>query len=80
VKFNPNGTYLCSSSLDSTARVWDIEKGKCIFELKGHEGEVINLEHNYIGDQMITCSFDKNAIIWDLKTGQQIQKLEGHNG
>lgn len=24
VKFNPNGTYLCSSSLDSTARVWDI--------------------------------------------------------
>jgi dynein assembly factor with WDR repeat domains 1 len=24
VKFNPNGTYLCSSSLDNTARVWDI--------------------------------------------------------
>ena len=24
VKFNPNGTYLCSSSLDSSARVWDI--------------------------------------------------------
>jgi WD40 repeat protein len=24
VKFNPNGTYVCSSSLDSTARVWDI--------------------------------------------------------
>lgn len=24
VKFNPNGSYLCSSSLDSTARVWDI--------------------------------------------------------
>ena len=49
--------------------------GKCVYELKGHEGEVINLEHNYLGDQIVTCSFDKRAIIWDLKTGQLVQKL-----
>ena len=37
VKFNPNGQYLASSSLDRTARVWDIEYGKCLYELKEHE-------------------------------------------
>jgi WD40 repeat protein len=43
VKFNPNGTYLCTSSLDGTARVWDIEQGKCLYQLKDHEGEVISI-------------------------------------
>ena len=38
VKFNPNGVYLSTSSLDNTARVWDIELGRCVYELKDHEG------------------------------------------
>lgn len=49
--------------MDGTARVWDIEKGKSLYELKGHEGEVVTLQHNYQGDQMITGSFDKTAIV-----------------
>lgn len=49
--------------MDSTIKVWDIEKGKKVFTLKGHDGEVINLQNNYIGDQIISCSFDKTAIV-----------------
>ncbi len=34
VKFNPNGHYLSTTSLDGTARIWDISVGKCLYELK----------------------------------------------
>ncbi len=66
MQFNPNGKYLCTSSMDGTAKTWDIEKGRNVFTLKGHSEEVINLQHNYLGDQIITCSFDKSAIVSHL--------------
>ena len=64
--------------MDSTLRIWDLERGRNIFVLKGHEGEVINLHHNYNGDQLLSCSFDSTARIWDLRSGQCTRVLEGH--
>lgn len=38
VKFNPNGIYLTSASFDHNLLVWDLEKGKRVMKLSGHEG------------------------------------------
>lgn len=35
VEFNPNGQYLLSSSLDGLIKVWDLEKGRAIMDLRG---------------------------------------------
>ena len=72
--------HIATSSLDSTLRVWDLEKGKGLFTLKGHSAEAINLHHSYHGDQILSCSFDSTARIWDIRTGECSRILEGHRG
>ena len=47
--------------MDQTARIWDIEKGKCVTTLSGHSGEIVALHFNSEGDKIITASFDNTA-------------------
>jgi len=35
--FNPQGTKILSASFDHTARLWDVESGKELQVLEGHE-------------------------------------------
>ena len=46
--------------------------------LNGHTAEVIKLDYNYMGDQILSCSFDNTAKIWDLRTGTMARNLFGH--
>jgi len=47
--------------MDNTAKLWDVETGKAVVTLKGHEGEIISLNFSSEGDRLITGSFDKTA-------------------
>jgi len=69
---------IATGSMDETAKVWDIETGKELYTLKGHEGELISLNFNADGDKILTGSFDMTAKIWDTRTGECIHTLEGH--
>jgi dynein assembly factor with WDR repeat domains 1 len=55
--FNPQGTRLLTASSDKTARLWDVESGKCIKVLEGHTDEVFSCSFNYEGDTILTCMF-----------------------
>ena len=66
--------------MDQTAKLWDVETGKEIVTLRGHEGEIVSLNFNAEGDKILTGSFDKTAIVWDPRTGNCIHVLEGHQG
>ena len=35
--FNPQGSKILSASFDQTARLWDVETGKMLQVLEGHE-------------------------------------------
>lgn len=67
-----------TSSFDQSIKIWDLEKGKRIMNLNGHTAEVIKLDYNYMGDQVLSCSFDNTAKIWDLRTGTMARNLFGH--
>lgn len=82
VEFNPNGQYVLTSSLDGAIKVWDLEKGQSIMDLKGHDNGIITFSHNYQGDQVICCGFNNVPLvilglkkIFDLKTSQIIHQL-----
>lgn len=64
--------------MDQTVRIWDIETGKTIYTLNGHEGEVICVNFSAEGDLLLTGSFDGTARIWDMQSGQCVRVLEGH--
>jgi WD40 repeat protein len=63
VEFNPNGQYLLSSSLDGLIKVWDLEKGRAIMDLRGQENGIVNFSHNYQGDQVICCGFSSVPMV-----------------
>lgn len=38
-KFSPNGKYILASTLDSSLKLWDYVKGKCLKTYVGHTNE-----------------------------------------
>ncbi|NXY44694.1 DAW1 factor, partial [Ceuthmochares aereus] len=69
--FNPQSTLVATGSMDSTAKLWDIEKGEEIVTLSGHSAEIIALSFNTTGDRIITGSFDHTVVVWDVGTGRE---------
>lgn len=61
VAFDPQGELVATGSMDSTAKVWDIEKGVEMYTLKGHQAEIVSLHYNTDGDKILTASFDHTA-------------------
>ena len=55
--------------MDHTAKLWDVEAGKELFNLEGHKAEIVSLNFNTDGDKLMTASFDHTAKIWDVMTG-----------
>eukprot|EP00501_MAST-03F_sp_TOSAG23-6_P000877 GSMAST32.ASY1.ANO1.913.1 assembled CDS len=81
--------------MDNTAKLWDVETGKEIHTLLGHTAEIVSLNFNTTGDNIITgwltfffffqiffhyVSFDHTVKVWDIKTGRCINTLAGHHG
>lgn len=61
---------IATGSMDNTAKLWDVETGKEKFTLMGHTAEIVSLNFNSTGDQIITGSFDHTVKVWDVKSGK----------
>ncbi|NXS74058.1 DAW1 factor, partial [Pandion haliaetus] len=71
LSFNLQSTLVATGSMDTTAKLWDIEKGEEIVTLSGHSAEIIALSFNTTGDRIITGSFDHTVAVWDVGTGRK---------
>ncbi|NWU45915.1 DAW1 factor, partial [Hylia prasina] len=71
LSFNPQSTLLATGSMDTTAKLWDLEKGEEVATLNGHSAEIIALSFNTTGDRIITGSFDHTVVVWDVGTGRE---------
>ncbi|KLT38664.1 WD40 repeat-like protein [Cutaneotrichosporon oleaginosum] len=86
--FSRDGRFLVSGSGDKSARVWDIEKGACIFDLRIED--FVHNEHGPIdagitsvalspdGKLVAAGSLDTMVRVWNVQTGQQVERLKGH--
>jgi len=59
-------------------RVWNLESGRCVRELEGHEAEVHAVVMTADGKRAVSGSLDTTLRIWDLETGTCLRKIEGH--
>ncbi|NWZ99935.1 DAW1 factor, partial [Nesospiza acunhae] len=73
LSFNPQSTLLATGSMDTTAKLWDLEKGEEVATLNGHSAEIIALSFNTTGDRIITGSFDHTVAVWDVGTGSKLE-------
>lgn len=76
--FSPDGSRIVTASHDSTARVWDAEKGTEILLLKAHASPVVSASFSPDGRRIVTASHDATARIWDAGSGNEIAPLRGH--
>ncbi|POI35468.1 hypothetical protein CIB84_000781 [Bambusicola thoracicus] len=80
LSFNLQSTLVATGSMDTTAKLWDVEKGEVVFTLRGHSAEIVALSFNTTGDRIITGSFDCTVGVWDVVTGRMLHVLIGHRG
>ncbi|HYG81229.1 MAG TPA: TIR domain-containing protein, partial [Pyrinomonadaceae bacterium] len=79
-KFSPDGKSIVTASNDDTARVWDVETGKELRVISGHEGDVFDASFSPDGKLIFTVSTDHSVCVWDAATGDRLKKLEHEGG
>ena len=73
-----DGSVLLTTSVDGSARVWELEKGECLGVLLGHSAAVNSAALDAEGRTAVTVSTDGTGRVWDLCSGRCTHVLSGH--
>lgn len=75
---SPDGKYLAKAKLGSVARIWHLESGKIVSELRGHDKAILSLAFTNDGKQIISGGADGTIRIWEVNTGIEKLKITAH--
>ena len=64
-----------TAGTEGVARVWEVDTGALLFELRGHTDPIATAAFTADGKSIVTASLDGTARIWDAGTGRE---LRGH--
>ncbi|OJA20302.1 hypothetical protein AZE42_08023 [Rhizopogon vesiculosus] len=79
VAFFNDGHWVVTGSLDSTVRIWDIQKGALVGKpFEGHQGRVRSVAVSPDDRQVASGGRDKVIIIWDVESHRKVVKLKKH--
>ncbi len=67
-----------SGSWDKIAKIWELETGKLIHSLEGHQSAVTTVAFPPNDQQALTASHDATAKLWNATTGKLIHTFKGH--
>ncbi|XP_055378789.1 dynein assembly factor with WDR repeat domains 1 isoform X1 [Condylostylus longicornis] len=81
--WNFPGNLVATSSLDGTARIWDIRSligDQSLFLIRGHEDEVLDITFDYCGKRVATSSSDTTAKVWSIEGDLNLSAImTGHS-
>jgi len=78
VLLSDDGLLALTYSKDCTARVWDVEGGRCQMVLEGHDEDIVAAAMSVAASVAVTGSYDGTARLWDLASGSCTSVLSGH--
>jgi hypothetical protein len=76
--FSADGQLLAAGRRDGVVEVWDVDRGKVRFRLKGHEGAVGGLAFAPQGNLLATGGADRLVRLWTFRGEKPAAVLEGH--
>ena len=78
IAFDSASERLLTTSVDATARVWDVATGRELGVLRGHGLDVLCGVFSPDARRIATGARDGNVRIWDARTFEQLVRLGGH--
>lgn len=74
--YSPDGKMLASGGRD--VHLWQVDSGRRLNILKGHEHDVRSLAFHPDGRRLASSSRDHTIRLWDVQTGQILNIFQGH--
>lgn len=76
ISYSPDGSLIASGSAkENSIKVWDVNSGKIIGKLEGHEGATTAIEFNKDGTLLLTSARDERTMIWDIVNWKLIDSV-----
>jgi WD40 repeat protein len=79
VSFSSDGKILASGSDDKTIKLWDVETGKEIRTLTGHNSYVNSVSFSSDGKTLASGSSDGTIKLWNGSNGWDLDALMGRS-
>jgi WD40 repeat protein len=77
IDFDPQGKRLVSGGADRIIRIWNLETGKTIHQLGGHQGEIATVAFAYGGRLVVSAATDGTIKLWHAGQGHLLRTLPG---
>ena len=78
IEVSPDGSTLAVASGNGVLRLDTATLRLRGPALRGHSGNVMDLEFSHDGSMLLSASTDRTAIVWDTAAGARLQTLTGH--
>lgn len=72
VSYSPNEKLVATSSVDKTIKVWDVETGVLVHDLKGHNSWIRQILFSDDGEYLISAAGDGEVKKWRISDGHEV--------